>query len=382
MNVIYPSEKRKLVIGEIINIDSPFLLVYPYYSSDHLTNFPFKIISCRNVERFKEDSSHYECVIIDPELLYPKSPLFREKYKILYDFLKKTKFRNVSVVSASLPRRVLLSFLREIGSKDRSICIFPEFSFGVKSIFCEDKVKELERLDLGIKNLIICKNKSHGLFLYELLKDRFGKRVFVLRSDDFDHRRKITIDFIANGGVLIVPRRYRWFFRKVEFDKVIFLNLPKSIEEFLYFSSVFSVKEYVFLVSSSDEYKVSKKFSRDGLFLSKYIEFLNFLGSKGNKIEYLEGYLCSKRIRGECRRVESDGDERVLCNFFSNRYFEFERGVDVIIGVGEWYMFFEYGAMRGKSRDYVKEIVNNLVSRGILGYRYFYSDGRITKKVY
>lgn len=381
MNVIYPSEKRKFIVGEIVDINSPFILVTPYYPSDHLTNFPFKIISRQNVDMFKEDTKPYGCIVLDPELLYPKSSLFRNKYIALYEFLKRNKFREISVISSSFSKKTMSSFLRDIGSKNLEVKIFPEFSFEVSVIFTEDKLKELEAIDFEDRNLIICKTEYHSLFLYELFRKKFGKGVFVLRVNDFDYRKRVISDFIASGRVLIVPRKYRWFLRKVEFDRIVFLSLPKSIEEFLYFSSVFSSEKYLFLVSSSEEYKVSGRILKDRLLLNSYVEFLNFLGFKGDKISYLKGYLGSVKILEKNSEVDVSEDYRVIYNFFSNKYFEFEKGIEVLIGVNDWYLFFEYGKMRGVDRNYVRSLTNNLVSRGILGYKYFFCD-KIIKKVY
>lgn len=382
MNVVLPSEKRKFIVGEIVNINSPSILLTVKSITDHITSSPFKVISYSNLHKFNEDTKVYTCIVLDPEFFYPKSPLFRKKYGGIYEFLRNNKFRDIYVISGTLAKRMIVSFLKDIGSRNFEVRVFPEFGFNLKVIFCRSKLEKLKSLEVGRRRLFICKNEYHSLLLYEILRKRFGDRVFVIRLDDFDYRKRVIADFVSKGEILIVPKKYRWFARKVKFDTIVFLSLPRSIEEFLFFSSVFSSGEYVFLVSDADEYKVSRKVLKDKVIVEGYINFLNFLGYKGDRVGYLRSFLSSSDVGRNNKVIDITGYERVLYNFFNEKYIEYRRGIDIILGLNDYYMYFEYGKMRGMDREYVIDALDDLVNRGILGYKYFFSDGKIVKKVY
>ena len=383
MYVVYPSEKRKFIIGEFVNLNSPTLILTHKVVSDFLTSSPLKIVSYLNIDKIKCNFSEYNCIVLDPEFFYPVSPLFNPKYSKIYEFLKRVRFKDVKVFSCSLTRNSLVKFLKEIGCKSRNGEVKFDLNVGINVYFGDNKVDNLKER-VTSNSLIVCKDFKDSVSVKEFLERNF-KNVFLLDTNNFDVRKVLINKFRSSKGILIVPKKLKKFVRDVNFYSVNYLSIPKSIQEFLHDVVFFSSREYNFFVSLKDEMSVSKRIIKKPYLKEEYLSFLNFLGFRGNRLDYLISYLNSSVLRYDSLETDSfelTSEEKVIFNFLHDRYFEYDECLNLLMGVGGKFFYGGYGILRGVPKSYVCDFVNGIVNKGKLGFRYFFVDGGIVKKVY
>ncbi|MEN2998814.1 MAG: hypothetical protein ABDH28_07270 [Brevinematia bacterium] len=411
MHLICPSEKRKLLIGEIININSPTLILTTNSISDFLTSSPLKIITPSNLdlliktlnlkpeilnpnqkplEKLKNffQKPYVDCdyILLDPELIFPSSPLFKEKYKNLYFFLRNTKPKRLITISGSLPLKTLLKLLKSIGCKEKKVLVKPELNFKIQTVFTNNKLDTLANL---IKNtnrtLIICKNLTHTLFLESILKD-ITRNIFALKSRNTIQKRITISKFLTKEGILVAPKNFISLLKGVDFSKVIYLSCPYSIEEFIYNHINLASKKYTLIISTKDEKTLASKIKRKKHLKKEYLSFLNFLGSKEDKIEYLKTYLLSTENphlgRKKNNLDELKEEEKELYKTLRESYYQYENAIDLLLGLGENFLRRGFGKLKGKPRQDVEKIIHSLVNKHLLGIIYFCADGEIIKKIY
>lgn len=387
MNLIFPSEKRKIMIGEMVKLDSPTLIVNPSLNQEIINSSPLKIIGYKSFKLFKDNTRDYEVFIIDPELLYPLSPLYREKYRELYEFIRRSKFKKISVVSGCMNKKNLKKFLKSLKSYS-SLKIEVRENYGYKiSVFFTSKKLEFITRDLAgnlqtRRTLILSKDIYQSLLIKNYLKD---VSCLVLKDVDFDARRAVLSKFKVEESFLVVPYKFRFLVKNMNFSNVVYIRVPRTLSEFIHDTLSITSDNYTIVVSHKDEGVLVRRLDRYPRLREEYLEWLNFLGFKGDKREYLSCYLMSKRpkyLKYNKNNVEVlDEKERIICGSFQGRYVEFEEGIKSLIGVNDRFLWRHFGSLRGLEKDKVVDIVNELVNRGFLGFRYFY-NGKVVKKIY
>ncbi|MFN4245572.1 MAG: hypothetical protein ACK4F9_05420 [Brevinematia bacterium] len=388
MHFIYPSEKRKFIIGEFIKLDSPTIIITTKTISDSFTSSPLKIISHKNLHYLNTNTDKYNCIILDPEFFYPISPLFNKKYLKIYEFIKNANFKNINVFSCSLPYNTLKTFLKEIGYQNKNIKVIFELSKNINVYFCNNKIETLlSKLDIDDRELIICKNAEEANTLKEYLNrhNKHTKNVLILDRNDFDIRKTIIGRLKANKGILIIPRNLKNLIRNINFSSVSYLSIPNSIQKFIHDIVSLSSYRYNLFVSSKDEIIFLKRIKKKPNLKEEYISTLNFLGFRGDKTRYLERYLSSHKQQYNLTKTGLsmlDKKEKIIFSSLVNRYFRYEDCVDLLMGINNKILYRCFGIMRGHTRDYISQTINNLVNNGKLGFKYFLSNGNIVKKVY
>lgn len=386
MNLIFPSEKRKLILGEVVKLDSPTLIINPRLNQEIINSSPLKVVGYKSFKLFKDDPRNYEVFIIDPELLYPLSTLYKQKYAELYEFIRESKFKKVSIVSGCMSKRSLKKFLKSLKSYySPKIEVIQNYDYTVSVLFTDKKLglttSILSSQQTG-RTLIISKDIPQSLVVKNSLKNI---SCLVLKDIDFDIRRIILSRFKVEGGFLIIPYRFRFLVRNVSFSNVIYLRIPRTLPEFIYDTLNISSNSYTILVSSKDEGVLVKKIDKYPKFRKEYLEWLNFLGFKGDRREYLSYYLMSRKpkyLKPNKNNMRVMGkDEKIIYNSFQGKYVEFEEAVKSLMGVNDRFLWNCFGALRGLGRDKLLSSINELVNQGFLGFRYFYTD-RVVKKIY
>ncbi|MCX8028394.1 MAG: hypothetical protein N2712_00145 [Brevinematales bacterium] len=377
MNYIVPSEIRKSIIGELVDLNSPTLIITPSSISENLTSFPFKVLTPKNLTQFKEDAKNFKIVILDPEFFYPFSPIFRSSIRGVFDFIKSSTFKEVITVSCSLPVKTIRKFLREVKGSTKSVRVITDFNFGIDVRYCDSKLDILEYY-LGKYDdlLIVCRDLDQANFIYNFVTQS-GKKSFFMKYTDFDLRKVLLTKYKSCGGIFVIPFEFKVFLKDLEFENVIYVRLPKSIQEFIFDTIYITSKGYTFLISDKDEEIFLKRIKRSLFYRDYYLDFLNFLGFKGDRKFYLENYFHSRISLKSVKYCEDD-----VCKYLSGRYIKYEEAVDMLIGKGDMYLSRGFGIFRGVDKSEVRSKINLLISNGHLGLKYFYVDGSIIKKLY
>lgn len=387
MNIIFPSEKRKFLIGEIINLDSPTLIITHKSLSDIISSSPVKVITPSSLPLlYDKNFENFRCIILDPEFFYPLSPLFNNKYTPIYEFLKKNRFKDIITISASMPTKKLKNFLKDIGNKNQKIKVEPLPKFKANVIFTNNKVKSILKeinTTKDNKTIVVCKKLEHIYYL-KLFLESSGINCFFIDNPEFDIRKSVLSKFKTKGGILIIPKKYKGFTRNVSTDKIYYLGIPYSIPEFIYDTTYIPSKEFIFFVSPKDESVLLSKMKKKKHLKDEFLKFLNFLGYKGNKTKYIQSYLLSRKISNiKHTSLEKISFEKLrISNSFRDKYLSHTEVIEILLGVGNYFLYKEFGYLRGKDRTKVEDVINELVNVGELGFKYFLSDGTLIKKVY
>lgn len=413
MNLICPSEKRKFLIREFIDLNLPSLLITSSALSNVLTCSPFKIITPSNLHLLQkelnptpknpnqttikekiinliskliqsENPTSYTCLILDPEFFYPLSPLFKKRYQKVYSFLKKTKFKNVLAISNSLPKNTFKKFLKSINSKTREVNVIDEINVRVNVLIGNNKIEKLlETLKENSRTLIICKGEKEAIFLEKLLKEN-NKNVFTLTKNEPDVKKAIVTKLIAEKGILILPKNLKPIAKTTSFSDVIYIKLPTSIEEFLHDSVNITSEKYTLILSQKDEEKTLKRILKKKKLKTTYLSFLNFCGFGGEKTEYIRSYLSSTKTlpKNTCKPETLSKEELIVWETLKGKYFDYETSINLLIGTNEKILYKGFGALRGKPKEHVEKLINTLVEKGFLNLKYFFSSNKLTKKVH
>lgn len=374
------------MLGEVVKLDSPTLIVNPRLNQEFINLSPLKIIGYKSFKFFKGDTRDHEVFIIDPEFIYPLSPLYREKYRELYEFVRGSEFKKVSVVSGCMNRKNLRKFLKSLKSySSLKVEVRENYEYKISVFFTSKKLEFITR-DLGNlqtrRTLIISKDITQSLLIKNSLKDI---SCLVLKDIDFYTRRVVLSKFKVEGGFLVVPYKFRFLVRNVNFNNVVYIRIPKILSEFIHDTLNIPSDNYTIIVSHKDEGILARRLDKYPRLREEYLEWLNFLGFKGDKREYLSCYLMSKRLKylkhNKNNTEVLDRNERIICSSFQGKYVEFEEGVKSLMGVNDRFLWEHFGSLRGLEKDKVVSSVNELVNRGLLGFRYFY-NGKVVKKIY
>lgn len=384
MNYIYVSRNVFNFVKEVVNLRSPSILLLKYSPSDNIPTTPFKVVPFDKLSAFT-DLRDYSIIILNPEYICHTSPLFESKFSKTLDTLKKLKPKNVSVVSSLLNYKSSKGLLKQIGVKDQSFSFCFDLDFKIKTVFTEKKDSEIVSFACNENTLIVCKNSEQLRFISNLLSKKITN-VLVWDKKEFEYKRRMLNLYKSGNFNLIVPKAFLKHNFGIEVKRIIYVSPPYSIPEYLrgVLSYYTPNLETFILISEKDESRFLKKIRRDVNFAKEYVEFLNFCGFRGNKLEYLKSYLFSTKVKSSSVGViSSETEDEDMLDTLKGSYLSLDEVFNIFLGLNDGYCFYRgFGTKRGVDVYSLKEKVNKLVNSGILGFKYFYDGESLVKKVY
>ncbi|MGC8870571.1 MAG: hypothetical protein ACP5PT_05730 [Brevinematia bacterium] len=383
MNYIYVSNNVFDFVKEIIDIKSPSVLLLENSPSENIPSTPFKVVPFSKVDDLIRN---HVIMILNPERLYPFSPLFEPKYLKVLEVLKRIKPQNVFILSSLLPYSDSKDLLKLVGAKIDNFSFYFDLNLNIEVLFSEDKKNKLLKLvDDRIKTLIVCKNQKQLEEVYNFLSLEFPN-ILAWNKKEYEYKRR-TINLYRSGKFnLVVTKNFLKLRKNIDVENVIYVSTPYSIQHFVrdIINLPTNQLNVFLLISEKDEFIFLRKIRKNTNVNKEYLNFLNFCGFRGDKLEYLRNYFFSinnNHLREE--KLLSEGKQRDLVYSLRDKYFSTKEVIELLLGLDEKYYFYRgFGSMRGENFYLLKEEINELVSKGKLGFKYFYEEDGLVKKIY
>jgi hypothetical protein len=414
MIYISPYEKRKSVLGDLIEARSPSFVFLEKVSSGYIPSSSVSFLSYLDLKIFDKQDEKFNLFFLDPEVV---DNLGKEYIGLIRKISRNGNLDSVSIVSRSMSVGGVVDFLKKTNLskfvKERKIVIDVGRLPGIFALMTEDKFHELVNLlslpiEKGSKKIIVVTTKSSLEYLERRLVKIGIKAKAYFPSYDERIKRKVLMNFrLGRYEVLFVSRSFFKSYKGIlNPGGIVYFSPPVTFSSFFRDLSNFSSEDgfsgRVFvLFSDRDERVVSKIVRKHKDKRKECLGFINFLFSRDKirsiKNYFLDGYISAKLLGG------FDVDFSVDDYFYSNTfgiadtknvefnevnylrggYWEMGDIINLLLGVDEGMSFYKgFGSVRGRRSDEIKEFVYSALNKGFLNVEFFIRNGILVKKFF
>jgi len=413
MIYLCPYNKRKVFLGDFMDLRSPSLVLLDTQSSGYFPNSSVSFVSYSDLNLL-DRLDRFKLFFLDPEVVYTKNG---DYLNLIKSKLSKNKnIDSLDIVSRSMSVNDIITFLKKVNLlkflKDRRVIIeidkFPKIS-GVMTNDKLLKITELlkELISKGKRRIVIVANSSSLKSLERMLRDHnINAKVYRYDYDENIKKRALIGFRSGDYDVLLVTKRFFYIYRGyLEPSAVVYLSLPLTFSDFFRDLSNFSKFDgysgnIFVLLSEGDERGISRFIKKNNEFKDRVLEFLNFLFSndKVNNLRnyYLRRFALSNLLNGvKIANLHIDDTNKFdnftnkdtygghIINYIKGKYWEMKDIVNLLLGIDDSMMFYRgFGVMRGKGVDEIKNTVYDYTNMGSLSAIFFFQDGTLTKKFF
>ncbi len=414
MIYISPYERRKVILGDLVEERSPSVVFLKKASSGYVPSSSVSFISYLDLKVFDKCDEKFSLFFLDPEVV---DNLGNDYIDLIKRISRNRNLDSVFIVSRSLSVNGVINFLRKTDLskfvKEKKIVIDVARLPRISVLMTEKKFYELVRLlnllsKRGSKRVVVVATRNSLEYLERRLRNIGIKAKAYLSSYDERIRRRVLINFrLGRYEVLLVSRGFFKAYKGIlNLGVVVYFSPPVTFLDFFRDLSNFSSEvgfdgEIFVLFSERDERVVSRIIRRHQNMDKHCLRFVNFLFSKDKvgaiKDYFLDGYIRAKLLYGFDVNFSIDGyfyrddygiaDARnvkfVEVDDLKGGYWEMRDIVSLLLGLDEGMRFYRgFGSMRGRRSDEVKEIIYSALNEGFLDVRFFLRDGVLVKKFF